>query len=684
MTLNIMRSLPNFSKIKKRDSSIAEYDRKKLYKAIQKASKAVGKRKKELYTELTNKVIEELNKNYNKKDVPGVEDFQDAIEKVLIEEGHAKIARTFILYRASKTKLREEKVSLVGSKEKNKLSINAIRLIKARYLKKDASGDLIETPNEMFRRVAKNIAAADKNYKGTDHKKTEEAFYKMMFNLDFLPNSPTLMNAGTKIQQLVSCYVLPVEDSLDSIFKTLNLAMNIQKTGAGTGFSFSNLRQKTSKISKNGCSSSGPIPFIKVFNEATGALKKGGTERGANMGILNVDHPDILKFISLKESEMSMSNFNISVAVTNEFMEAVQKHEDWNLKDTKTGEIVSTLDSRFIWDSLISSAWTNGEPGIVFLDRINKDNKSRQEDIIATSPCAEVPMLSNESCIIGSINVGNFVIEAEDKKEDWKLLKKTVHNAVHFLDNALDQNNYPSKDIKEKSLSYRKIGLGVMGFADMLAKLRLPYDSEKGVEVGQKLAKFLRKEADNASHELAKQRGTYPQWSLSKNASKKEMRNATRLSIAPTGSISMIADCSAGIEPLFAISYVKRVMGGKQFFYIDGNLKDALKENKIYKEELIDRIVNRNSIRKIKDIPLKIRKVFRVAHDISPEGHINMQAVFQESIDNAISKTVNFPNRTTMKDIEKVYLHAWKNNCKGITIYRDGSRSNQVVQSNSM
>ncbi|MBT5215535.1 hypothetical protein HOM13_02245, partial [Candidatus Woesearchaeota archaeon] len=433
MTLNIMRSLPNFSKIKKRDSSIAEYDRKKLYKAIQKASKAVGKRKKELYTELTNKVIEELNKNYNKKDVPGVEDFQDAIEKVLIEEGHAKIARTFILYRASKTKLREEKVSLVGSKEKNKLSINAIRLIKARYLKKDASGDLIETPNEMFRRVAKNIAAADKNYKGTDHKKTEEAFYKMMFNLDFLPNSPTLMNAGTKIQQLVSCYVLPVEDSLDSIFKTLNLAMNIQKTGAGTGFSFSNLRQKTSKISKNGCSSSGPIPFIKVFNEATGALKKGGTERGANMGILNVDHPDILKFISLKESEMSMSNFNISVAVTNEFMEAVQKHEDWNLKDTKTGEIVSTLDSRFIWDSLISSAWTNGEPGIVFLDRINKDNKSRQEDIIATSPCAEVPMLSNESCIIGSINVGNFVIEAEDKKVDWKLLKKTVHNAVHFL-----------------------------------------------------------------------------------------------------------------------------------------------------------------------------------------------------------------------------------------------------------
>ncbi len=680
-----MENPPNFDKIKKRDGTIVDYDGNKLSKAILKASKAVGKIKQEIAGELTEKVILELNKTFNKKDIPGVEDFQDAIEKILIEEGHATIARAFILYRASKTKLREEKVSLVGSKEKNKLSINAIRLLKARYLLKDSNGIISETPNEMFRRVAKNIASADKNYKDVDSKKSEEEFYKMMFNLDFLPNSPTLMNAGTKIQQLVSCYVLPVEDSVDGIFKTLNLAMNIQKTGAGTGFSFSNLRQGKSKISKNGCSSSGPVPFIKVFNESTGALKKGGTRRGANMGILNVNHPDILKFINLKASEGNMSNFNISVAVTDEFMEAVQKHEDWELKDTKTGERKSTLDARFIWDSMIASAWSNGEPGIVFLDRINKDNKSRQEDIATTSPCAEVPMLSNESCMLGSINVGNFVIiSEEDRKIDWTLLKETVHNAIHFLDNALDQNVYPSKDIKEKSLAYRKIGLGIMGFADMLAKLRMPYDSEKGVEMGKKLARFLRKEADDASQELAKKRGRYPQWELAKNKSKREMRNATRLSIAPTGSISMIADCSAGIEPLFAISYIKRVMGGKEFFYLDGNLKDALKENKIYKDELIDRIVNRNSIRGIKDIPLKIRKVFRVAHDISPEGHINMQAVFQEYVDNAISKTVNFPNHTTMKDIEKVYFHAWKNNCKGITIYRDGSRSNQVVQSNSM
>ncbi len=679
-----MDTIPNFNRIKKRDGTIVDYDFKKLPKAILKAARAVGKRKKELANELAEKVIQELNKTFNKKDIPGVEDFQDAIEKILIEEGHAKIAKAFILYRNSKTKLREEKASLVGSKEKNKLSINAIRLLKARYLLKDSDGSIIETPNEMFRRVAKNIASADKNYKGGNQKKSEEEFYKIMFNLDFLPNTPALMNAGTKIQQLVSCYVLPVDDSLDGIFKTLNLAMNIQKTGAGTGFSFSNLRQRRAKISKNGCSSSGPVPFIKVFNEATGALKKGGTRRGANMGILRVDHPDILKFISLKASEVNMTNFNISIGVTNEFMEAVQKHEDWELKDPRTKEKVSTLDARFIWDSLIASAWTNGEPGIIFLDRINKDNKSRQENITATSPCAEVPMLSNESCMIGSINVGNFVIESEDKKVDWKLLRETIHTAVHFLDNAIELNNYPSKDIKEKSLAYRKIGLGVMGFANMLAKLRIPYDSEKGVEMGKKLAKFLRKEADNASHELAKKRGSYPQWKLAKNASKRKMRNATRLSVAPTGSISMIADCSAGIEPLFAISYVKRVMGGKQFFYIDGNLKDALKENKIYKEEIIDRIVNRNSIRRIKDIPLKIRKVFTVAHDIAPEWHINMQAAFQESIDNAISKTVNFPNHTTMKDIEKVYLHAWKSNCKGITIYRDGSRSNQVVQSNSM
>ena len=679
-----MDTIPNFSKIKKRDGTIVDYDEKKLAKAIQKAARVVGKKKKELANELAEKVIQELNLKFNKKDIPGVEDFQDAIEKVIIEEGHTKIAKAFILYRDSKTKLREEKASLVGSKEKNKLSINAVRLLKARYLLKDPDGNIIETPNEMFRRVAKNIASADKNYGASNVKELEEEFYKIMFNLDFLPNTPTIMNAGTKIQQLVSCFVLPVDDSLDGIFKTLNLAMNIQKTGAGTGFAFSNLRQRKAKISKNGCSSGGPVPFIKVFNEATGALKSGGTRRGANMGILCVDHPDILKFISLKESESSMTNFNISVGVTNEFMEAVQKQEDWELKDPRTNETVSTINARFIWDTLIASAWINGEPGIVFLDRINKDNKSRQEDIIATSPCAEVPMLSNESCIIGSINVGNFVFESEEKMVDWKLLRETIHTAVHFLDNAIDLNNYPSKEIKEKSLAYRKIGLGVMGFADMLAKLRIPYDSEKGVEMGKKLARFLKKEADIASHELAKKRGSYPQWSLSKNTSKREMRNATRLSIAPTGSISMIADCSAGIEPLFAISYVKRVMGGKQFFYIDGNLKDALKENKIYKEEIIDKIVNRNSIRRIRDIPLKIRKVFTVAHDISPEWHVNMQAVFQESIDNAISKTVNFPNRTTMKDIEKVYLHAWKNNCKGITIYRDGSRSNQVVQSNSM
>ncbi len=674
----------SFDKIKKRDNSIVDFDVKKLIRAINEPAKAVGKRKKETAINLAEKVLEELNKTYNKKNIPSVEDVQDTIEKVLIEEGQARIAKSFILYRNSKTKLREEKVSLVGSKEKNKLSINAIRILKGRYLRKDSNGKIKETPNELFRRISKNIANADKSYKNGDSKKSEQEFYKIMFNLDFLPNSPTLMNAGTKNQQLLSCFVLPVEDSIDQIFKTLHLAMLIQKTGAGTGFSFSKLRQKGTKISNNGHSSSGPVPFLKVFNEATGAIKKGGTRRGANMGILNVHHPDILKFIKLKELDSSMTNFNISVGITNEFMEAVQKHEDYDLKDPRTNEIVGNLEARFVWDSLIASAWTNGEPGIIFLDRINKDNKSREENISSTSPCAEAPLLENESCALGSINVGNFVIESEDKKVDWKMLRETIHTAVHFLDNTIDMTHYPSREIKEKSLSYRKIGLGIMGFADMLAKLRVPYDSEAGIEMGKKLAKFFKKEADNASHELAKSRGHYPQWNVSKNTAKREMRNATRLSIAPTGSISMIADCSSGIEPLFAISYVKRVMGGKQFFYIDGNLKDALKENKLYKEEIIDKIVNRTSIRRLRDIPLKLRKAFTVAHDISPEWHVNMQAAFQESVDNAISKTVNFPNQTTMKDIEKVYLHAWKSNCKGITIYRDGSRKNQVVQSNSI
>ncbi|MDP3917081.1 MAG: adenosylcobalamin-dependent ribonucleoside-diphosphate reductase [Nanoarchaeota archaeon] len=676
-----MDTEPNFTKIKKRDGVISEFDISKISKVIFRAATAIGGKDDNLANALAIKVLEELNKNFSNKDIPTVEDIQDAVERVLIDSGHVRTAKAFILYRDSKSKLREEKLSLVGTTEKNKLSINAIRLLKERYLLKDKEGKVKETPNEMFRRVAKNISSAEKFYK-KDSKELEEKFYNMMYNLDFLPNTPALMNAGTKIQQLVSCFVLPVNDSIGEIFKSLSLAMDIQKTGAGTGFAFSNLRHRGATISRNGFTSSGPIPFMKVFNEATSALKDGGTKRGANMGVLRVDHPDIIEFIHLKEKDGDMINFNISVGVTDEFMSAVQKQEDFDLKDPLTRETVSTVSARYIWDLFVASAWKNGDPGILFLDRINKDNVSKIESITATSPCAEAPILSNESCVLGSINLGNFVIKEEERKIDWKRLKETIQLAVNFLDNAIDMNNYPSKELEKKAKKFRRIGLGVMGYADMLAKLRIPYNSDNGIETGEKLIKFIKKEADNASEELAKERGTYPQWKKVKKNSRRKMRNATRLSIAPTGSISMIADCSCGIEPLFAISYVKRVMGGKQFFYVDGNFKDALKENNIYKEEIIDKIVNQASIKHIKEIPLKLRKVFNVAHDITPDWHINMQAVFQESVDNAISKTVNFPCHATMKDIEKVYLHAWKNKCKGITIYRDGSKNNQVVQLN--
>ncbi len=665
--------------VQKRDGTVVAFTLEKIAKVIFKAARAVGGKDTSRATHLAGLVAKDIEKHFPGKEIPTVEDIQDSVEKVLIDQGHVKTAKAFILYRKERMKLREEKAGLIGKTESNKLSINAIRLLRARYLKRDKHGKIVETPNEMFRRVAKNVARAEKKWK-KDPKVAEEAFYNMMFHLDFLPNSPTLMNAGTKTQQLISCFVLPLEDDISNIFNTLKLAMDIQKTGAGTGFSFSQLRQRGALLGKNGYVSSGPIPFLEVFDQATNALKQGGTGRGANMGVLRVDHPDIREFIHAKEKEGSMTNFNISIGVTDEFMVAVQKNDDYILRDPRTKEEVDNVSARYIWDSFVASAWKNGDPGILFLDRINKDNVTPETPIEATSPCAESPMQPNEACVLGSINLGNMV--TEHRKIDWKRLQHVILTGVHLLDNVIEVNDFPTKEIKEKTLYHRKIGLGVMGFADMLVKLRLPYNSEKGVKAGKKVIRFIRKEADKASHELAKQRGSYPALKKSKKKPRIKMRNATRLSIAPTGSISMIADCSSGIEPLFAISYIKRVMGGKQFFYLDGAFKDALKEHNLYKEVIIDKIVNQASVRHIKDIPLKLRKVFVVAHDITPEWHLKMQAACQESVDNAISKTVNFPNRTTMKDIEKVYFTAWKNKCKGITIYRDGSKQDQVVQLN--
>jgi ribonucleoside-diphosphate reductase alpha chain len=668
--------------IKKRDGSMAAFDQSKITQAIFKAAQSVGRQDLVFAQALSDKVIQQLRKSYREDHRLTVEEIQDEVEKVLIQEGQVKIAKNYILYRHDRMKLREEKASLIGRIGGKTLSLNALKVLKERYLLRDKEGNLIETPEEMFRRVAMSVAKAEPPGR---QKEMADQFYQMLVHLDFLPNSPCLMNAGTPLQQLAACFVLPIKDSIDDIYQTLRHAMIIQKTAGGTGFNFSHVRPRNSLVQSTKGHASGPVSFLHVYNAATEAIKHGGKKRGANMGVLRVDHPDILEFIHCKDKSNALRNFNVSVMVTDQFMKAAKKNADYPMVDPTSGQELGKQSARYVFDSMVTSAWQNGDPGILFLDRINKDNPTPGEGRLeATNPCAELPLLDYEACTLGSINMGNFV---ENKKVDWKRLQQTIWLAVRFLDNVIDVNNYPLSEIKEQVMKNRKIGLGMMGFADMLAKLRIPYNSKEGVKMAEELGRFLRKEADAASMKLAEERGVFPNWEQSIYNKKSEhfrgqhleLRNATRLSIAPTGSLSMIADCSAGIEPLFALSYMKKVLGGKEFFYVDQNFKDALDEKGLKSEEIVEHIINKGSIQDLEDIPQTIRKVFVTAHDISPEWHVKIQAAFQNYVDNAISKTVNFPNSATIRDVEEVYMMAWKMGCKGITLYRDNSKSEQVI-----
>jgi ribonucleoside-diphosphate reductase alpha chain len=613
-----------------------------------------------------------------------VEEIQDIIEEILIREGHVKTAKAFILYRQKRTEEREAKTAVVGHITKTKLTLNALRVLKERYLIKDDQGNPRETPEDMFLRVAKNIASADRLYgkKSAEIKETEKRFYDMMVDLDFLPNSPTLMNAGTDIQQLAACFVLPIEDSMEGIFESLKNAAIIHKSGGGTGFSFSRLRGRNSPVKSTQGVASGPISFLHVYNAATEVIKQGGKRRGANMGVLRIDHPDILDFINCKEKNDAITNFNISVAVTDKFMKAVENNEEYDLVDPRSKEVVQRLKARSVFDQIVSAAWRNGDPGIIFIDRMNKDNPTPEiGEIESTNPCGEQPLLPYEACNLGSINLGNFVV---GKKIDWDRLAKTVHGCVHFLDNVIDMGNYPLPRITEMVKGNRKIGLGVMGWADLLCQLEIPYNSEDGVKKAEKVISFIRKEADLASQELAKERGTFPNFkkSVYNRPGGLKYRNATRLTIAPTGTIGMIADCSGGVEPLFALSYTKRVMDGKEFFYIDKNFRKKLEEKGLFSEDLMEKVVNQGSIQHIEGIPDDIKQIFVVAHDITPYWHVRMQAAVQKSVDNAVSKTVNFPKEATLEDVDRVYMLAWKTGCKGITIYRDQSKGEQVLNLN--
>ncbi|MCL4334546.1 MAG: adenosylcobalamin-dependent ribonucleoside-diphosphate reductase [Candidatus Thermoplasmatota archaeon] len=715
----------------KRDGSVVKFDRSKISRAIYKAMLSSKNGSFEDAEKITDVVVEKISTIES----PTVEQIQDAVENALMDynkdgKNFKDVARSYILYREKRRLIREEKKRL-GINDDLKLTLNAVKVLETRYLLKNQKGEVVETPRGLFRRVAHAMALVESLYdymgkqsdvpkdrliiahidendrnqlkfmferllrenaiggnfqefinyvetKPTSIKYYEEEFELAMENLEFIPNSPTLMNAGTDMGQLSACFVLPVGDSIDEIFDTLKNTAKIHKSGGGTGFSFSRLRPKDDRVKSTMGVASGPVSFMKIFDVTTDVIKQGGKRRGANMAVLRYDHPDIIEFVTSKDPENTvLSNFNISVGVDAGFFRALDDDSFIELKNPRSGEVSSRIKARFLWDKIVDSAWRTGDPGMIFLDEINDKNTVQNiGSIEATNPCGEQPLMPYESCNLGSINLGKFV---RNNDVDWNALEHIIRLSVRFLDNVVDANVYPIPEIESMTRKTRKIGLGVMGFADMLMKLRIPYASNAALSMGEKIMSFIQNVSHEESENLAKIKGVFPGWEGSYwSGLNRKMRNSTTTTIAPTGTISIIAGCSSSIEPIFALAFVRRVLDGQELLEVNPVFEDILREKGLYSPELMAKISVDGTVSDT-NLPSDLKELFRTSREISYEWHILMQATFQNYCDSGVSKTINMPNSATREDIERAYRLARDLHCKGITIYRDGSKTAQVL-----
>jgi len=667
--------------VRKRTGQIVKFDEAKIKNAIQKACSFLGFVEEKFVEETTKAVVDKLNQNINafKDGIPSVEQIQDVVEEILFEKNE-RIAKAYSLYRRSRHLARQIR-EFLKLQDDLKFNATALKVLEERYLLKDDKGNILETPRQMFERVAKTIANVEAKYGKSrkEIKEIEKKFFDMLINLEFLPNSPTLMNAGVELGQLSACFVLPIDDSLDSIFTTLNNMAKIQQSGGGTGFSFSRLRPKGDVVRSTKGVASGPVSFMKIYDMATEVIKQGGKRRGANMGVLAVWHPDIEEFIKAKADQKTLSNFNISVAADNAFMKAVMNDKEYWLINPRNKRKVKKIKARELFNKICYYTWLTGDPGMLFIDEINRRHtlKNKIGKIEATNPCGEVPLLPYEACNLGSINLSKMVKLKDGSFEfDWEKFEKTIRLAVRFLDNVIDASKFPLAEIDKVVKANRKIGLGVMGLADLFFMLKIPYNSDEALKLAEKLARFLRKVAYDESHKLALEKGTFPNFKASKH--KKPMRNATVLSIAPTGTLSIIANCSSSIEPLFALVFEREILEGKRFLEVNKWFLRELLKRGLYSDKLIEKVAISGNLKDV-DLPKDIKEVFVTALEIPYQQHIKMQAIWQKYVDNSVSKTINMPQDASIEDVKNAFLLAYKLKCKGVTIYRYGSKPEQVL-----